>query len=718
MRTRFLTLVLATLLPMGLAAQPATPARPPSLNLLPPHNCPVIPEDLRDGVYISECGGQLWRVDPGTGDATFVGRMAASSLDIAIGEDGVLYNLDGKVIYCVDATNADVRSIGDVGFTVGTPCLTGAPPDARGDRLLALRTLLIRVDLPSGVSSLIGPLDRCGVCMGDLAWRPSDGALFGSTGCGLTRIDPDSGRVLEEIGQFTSGTGPIFGMGFDGNEILYASGGEFLMDVDPTTAKTIAEVPIRGSQGHGLPDFVNTCGMAVIPGTHFTCDAGGPYLSSCRTAILDEVAVMGAPDLAVFYRWSAEPPEVDIVPDAGGVPPGPAERPIQPHACLLDRAIPPCGIQGDLTLTVTAPWLRARCGTTVTFDDDVPPDIEDLPSPLTVECTERGGTPASDPAIQAWLAQASATDLCTGATLEHDAPGFFPRCCPPGRATTVTWTATDGCYNESEASSALTVVDTTPPALTVPPPLTVECSAPGGTPADDPAIQAWLEQASADDICGSASVTDDAPAFFPGGCPPGIPTTVTWTATDECGNSTRESSTLTVVDTQPPVITRQPALGEDGCGLLWPPQHGYVDFTGNDAGIEAYDVCHAVEAGLFSSCHSSQPENVNGLGDGNSTRDCVFEGGSLHLRAERDGACAPVGRRYTMAMEVGDSCGHSTPTDPFDACVRHDRRRPRGPCFSPEPGSNQNDERSGTNGAYGADCGAGCHPPCEAQASR
>jgi len=717
MRAHFLTLIVATLLPGGLLAQPATPAAPPSLNLGPQPDCPVIPEDLRDGVYISECNGRLWRVDPGTGDATLVGGMGVGSLDIAIGENGVLYNTNGTSVHCVDASNADIWKIGGVGDPA-TPCLTGAPPDSRGDRLLALKYNLMRVDLSTGLVSPIGSLDRCIPCMGDLAWRPSDGALFGSTGCGLTRIDPDSGRVLEEIGGFTSGTGPVYGMGFDRNEILYASGGDMLMDVDPATGRTIDEVPIQGSAGPGQPGFAGTCGMAIITGTAFTCDAGGPYRSSCRTAILDEGMVMGVPDLSVTYRWSAEPPEVDIVPDTGSVPPGSGDRPIPPHACLLDRSIPPCGVPGDLTLTVTAPWLRARCGTTVTFDDDIPPDIEDLPSPLTVECAEQGGTPVSNPAIRAWLAQASATDLCTGATLEQDAPAFFPSGCSPGRVTTVTWTATDGCYNESEASSALTVVDTTPPALTVPPPLTVECSAPGGTPADDPAIQAWLAQASADDVCGSAFVADDAPAFFPGGCPPGVPTVVTWTATDECGNSTRESSTLTVVDTQPPIITRQPALGEDGCGLLWPPQHGYADFTGDDSGIEAYDVCHAVEATLFSSCHSSQPENVNGLGDGNSTRDCVFEGGSLHLRAERDGACAPVGRRYTMTVEVGDTCGHVTPTDPFDACVRHDRRRPRGPYLSSDPGSNQNDERPGTNGAYGAGCGTGCDPTCEGPSSQ
>jgi len=51
------------------------------------------------------------------------------------------------------------------------------------------------------------------------------------------------------------------------------------------------------------------------------------------------------------------------------------------------------------------------------------------------------------------------------------------------------------------------------------------------------------------DDCGVASVTNDAPAFFPVGT-----TLVTWTAFDGAGNSSSASQTVTITDTQDPYI--------------------------------------------------------------------------------------------------------------------------------------------------------------------
>ena len=173
-----------------------------------------------------------------------------------------------------------------------------------------------------------------------------------------------------------------------------------------------------------------------------------------------------------------------------------------------------------------------------------------------------------------------------------------------------------------------------------------------------------------------------------------------------------DSGCVNEPNTAPPVITDQPSLGGDqACAYLWPPQHGYVDFDVADTGIAAEDGC-GIASVEFGACDSSQPENDQA--DGNSVRDCVYEPGALHLRAERAGNCSPLGRVYTSAITVTNVCGISATSDPFSACVWHDRREtpPGAVVFSANPGSNQNDTRPGVNGTYGTDCGPGCGEAC------
>ena len=130
----------------------------------------------------------------------------------------------------------------------------------------------------------------------------------------------------------------------------------------------------------------------------------------------------------------------------------------------------------------------------------------------------------------------------------------FPVCTSPAGATIITpvdCTATDQADNSSDGDFTVTVEDTTPPDLTAPASITVECNATGGVPSSDPAIQAFLNGASAIDIVDpSPGITNDAPAF----CNLGV-TTVKFTATDAVGNSSSASPTITVVDTTAPTVT-------------------------------------------------------------------------------------------------------------------------------------------------------------------
>jgi N-acetylneuraminic acid mutarotase len=157
-----------------------------------------------------------------------------------------------------------------------------------------------------------------------------------------------------------------------------------------------------------------------------------------------------------------------------------------------------------------------------------------------------------------------------------------------------------------------------------------------------------------------------------------------------------------------PVFVQQPSLGT--CATLWPPNHGYADFTVADTGAVASSQC-GIASLRFASCSSSQPENGTRTADGNSMRDCVYEPGALHLRAERDGACSPVGRVYEMQMIAVDVCGNATTSNPFRISVWHDRAAApsTGTIYQGNGGSGAT--RPGTNGTYGPACGAGS-PAC------
>jgi subtilisin family serine protease len=85
------------------------------------------------------------------------------------------------------------------------------------------------------------------------------------------------------------------------------------------------------------------------------------------------------------------------------------------------------------------------------------------PADIGVDATEEAGTPASDPAIAAFLAGFSASDdIDPDPQVATDAPTFFPL-----GPTTVTSTATDACGNRTTCERTVNVVDRTAPVLTI-----------------------------------------------------------------------------------------------------------------------------------------------------------------------------------------------------------------------------------------------------------
>jgi hypothetical protein len=108
--------------------------------------------------------------------------------------------------------------------------------------------------------------------------------------------------------------------------------------------------------------------------------------------------------------------------------------------------------------------------------------------------------------------------------LSNNAPTFFPL-----GVTTVTWTVTDFSGNTATATQAVTVVDTTAPAITAPAEFYVTVGAPSSL----------LTGTVTDIVDPSPVLTNNAPPFFGPGT-----TIVTWTATDASGNVAAATTTV------------------------------------------------------------------------------------------------------------------------------------------------------------------------------
>jgi hypothetical protein len=128
---------------------------------------------------------------------------------------------------------------------------------------------------------------------------------------------------------------------------------------------------------------------------------------------------------------------------------------------------------------------------------------------------------------------------------------------------TRTWTASDECGNSSTASQTITVDHTAVPVITgVPADITVSCTS--SVPVKDANVVTVTDNCS-----GSVNVTVEDEVSLPA-CPDRYMVTRSWTATDECGNVSTASQTITVFDDTAPQITCPGPL-TIACGQTIPP---------------------------------------------------------------------------------------------------------------------------------------------------
>jgi hypothetical protein len=156
------------------------------------------------------------------------------------------------------------------------------------------------------------------------------------------------------------------------------------------------------------------------------------------------------------------------------------------------------------------------------------------------------------------------------------------------------WTATDACGNQETCSRTYTwTVDTEKPVFTVcPPDRDLGCN---------PTVpDASAGDATATDNCGTPTVTV-AQGMVTGG-PCYYSRTDTWTATDDCGNSSTCQRTLTwKVDRTPPELSGCPTDGSYQC---------YDDVPG-PADVTAGDACDGVLSVSFSETQTNPGSSCN-----------------------------------------------------------------------------------------------------------
>jgi len=181
-------------------------------------------------------------------------------------------------------------------------------------------------------------------------------------------------------------------------------------------------------------------------------------------------------------------------------------------------------VLGDTTITWTATDTSGNSVSatqTVTIVDTTSPSII-APSSITMEATSADsnmvtlGTPVS-------------SDLVDIPSISNNAPDLFPL-----GETIVTWIATDTSGNSASATQTVTIVDTTSPELIMPEDVMI-----GAFSLEK---QVEIGEAQANDLAGSIlTITNDAPNTFPLG-----DTIVTWSVSDEFGNSVSSEQTISV----------------------------------------------------------------------------------------------------------------------------------------------------------------------------
>lgn len=213
------------------------------------------------------------------------------------------------------------------------------------------------------------------------------------------------------------------------------------------------------------------CTAYMVWADNEVCGSGGSRLDTffdrdvAAGGDLTPPAIVCPPDLNISCTDSTDPSFTGTATVADNCD-------LDPEIEFVDQQLPGnCPDGGKILYQIRRTWSatdaagnQATCEQLISVVDNDPPVVM-VPPPIVLECNEHGGVSINDPVVQAWLATATAVDVCTDATLINDAPLLFPSGCGAGYTTIVTFTGIDECGNSASEQSSVTVTDTTPPEV-------------------------------------------------------------------------------------------------------------------------------------------------------------------------------------------------------------------------------------------------------------
>ncbi|MFB9054247.1 gliding motility-associated C-terminal domain-containing protein [Formosa undariae] len=318
--------------------------------------------------------------------------------------------------------------------------------------------------------------------------------------------------------------------------------------VDLTAIDNCGSNPAITVTGIDTTDSTDACRVITTRTWTFTDACGNTSSTSQIITIVDETAPIAPANLADITVSCIDdipaPAVLTAIDNCSGIISG----------IVTDSALPTESCNASILRT----WsFTDDCGNTsvttqtVNIVDDIAPIITNEPQDIVYQCDGEQKIPQ----IDAWVELNGfglANDNCSDVTWTSDYDATTLGC---NGAVTVAFTATDACGNATTRSATYTVLDTTgPDIVNNSQDISIVCG-----DANDPDLINWLATnggAIAQDICSETTWTNDYDSTLLDG---GSDVTVTFTATDECGNASTTTSSIIITDSVAPVAPAAPA---------------------------------------------------------------------------------------------------------------------------------------------------------------